>query len=384
MQRKRAVSPHVPASSAAHERRQRQRPFRFRALAVFLRPRQASAAIGARRRCCAIKSNSSELVFRSESDLLLQLQHTTPPAPPVAARHPQQSSDVLVQMYMLLPLTGTWRVTAGWGKSMLQHIGDIVAVDCSNPQPHLHVSTSHQVADSHALQQAVADTPPRPRLVLPEAFGSDDDEPTAPVLPAQFESNDSLFDALDDVEGAEVEHVLCVQGAAVARSSVTNSSREADAYTHSGDLSFTLPQPTLTRAESRRHVTGGTLSVAVLCPRVVADQQHIMSTTTLAPSSRVRGGSWMITTSPAPLMLLPESDVAQEAARSFPSLLTADGFGGGSGSAGGSSNVFSGLFVGCAVISSRDETAFPSPWPLDITSRARLCLSYSCLCAGCC
>ena len=90
----------------------------------------------------------------------------------------------------------------------------------------------------------------------------------------------------------------------------------------------------------------------------------------------------MITTSPAPLMLLPENDVAQEAARSFPSLLAADGF--GCGSAGSSSNVFSGLFVGCAVISSRDETAFPSPWPLDITSRAPLCLSYLCHCAGCC
>ena len=186
-------------------------------------------------------------MFRSESDLLLQLQHTTPPAPPAAVRHPQQSSDVLVQMHVLLPLAGTWRVTAGWGKSMLQHIGDVVAVDCSNPQPDLLVSTPHQVEDGHALQQAVADTPPRPRLVLPEAFGSDDDEPTSPVLPAQSESNASLYDALGDVEGAEVEHVLCVQGAAVARSSGSN--READAYTHSGDLSFTLPQPSLTRAK---------------------------------------------------------------------------------------------------------------------------------------
>ncbi len=189
-------------------------------------------------------------MFRSESDFLLQLQHTSPAAASSSTRrHPQQSSDALVQMYMLLPLAGTWRVTAGWGKSTLQHIGDVVAVDCSNPQIDHVVSRSHQVGDGraleqvvadtpvqpHVLEQVVADTPVQPRLVLPEAFGSDDDEPTAPVFPAQSESNASVFDACGDVEGAEMEHVLWLQGGAAARSGGSNGSSEAHVYTHSGE-----------------------------------------------------------------------------------------------------------------------------------------------------
>jgi hypothetical protein len=213
------------------------------------------------------------LMFRSESELLLQLQHTSPAS---ARRHPQQSSDVLLHMHVLLPLAGTWRVTAGLGMSMLQHIGDVVAVDCSNPHFAHDASRSHQVVD--ALHQAVAQAPLQPRLVLPEAFGSDDDEPqqddlikareepkeknelqklhlqaenelrkhqyelhqleaelTPPLVPAQSESHASVFDACGDVEGAEIEHVLCVQGGGVARSSASNSSREVDVYTHSGN-----------------------------------------------------------------------------------------------------------------------------------------------------
>jgi hypothetical protein len=99
-----------------------------------------------------------------------------------------------------------------------------------------------------------------------------------------------------------------------------------------------------------------------------------MTSRALAPSIRLRGGSWMITTSPAPLMLLPENDVAHEAATSFPSLIAPDGL--GCASADSSGHDFTGLFVGCAVISSHDETAIPSPWPLDITSSASL--SHSC------
>jgi hypothetical protein len=81
----------------------------------------------------------------------------------------------------------------------------------------------------------------------------------------------------------------------------------------------------------------------------------------------------MITSSPAPIMLLPENDVADEAARSFPSLIGPHGL--GCGSADSSGSAFTGLFVGCAVISSHEETSFPSPWPLDITSRTSLRIS---------
>jgi hypothetical protein len=346
-------------------------------------------------------------MFRSESELLLQLQHTSPAS---ARRHPQQSSsDVLLHIHVLLPLAGTWRVTAGLGMAMLQHIGDVVAVDCSDSHFDHVASRSQQVDD--ALHQAVAHAPVQPRLVLPEAFGSDDDEPqqgdlikareelkeknelqklhleaedqlrkhqyelhqleaelTPPLVPAQSESHASVFDACGDVEGAEIEHVMWVQGGGVARSSASNSSREVDVYTHSGDL----PPHYASRCSNRlwRDLTplaGPTLSVAVLCPRVVADQQQLMTSRLLAPSSRVRGGSWMITTSPAPIMLLPENDVADEAARSFPSLVGPHGL--GCGSADGRGSAFTGLFVGCAVICSHDETSFPSPWPLDITSR---------------
>jgi hypothetical protein len=209
------------------------------------------------------------LMFRSESELLLQLQHTSPAS---ARRHPQHSGDVLLHMHMLLPLAGTWRVTAGLGMSMLQHIGDVVAVDPSNPQFDHVASRSHQEVD--VLHQAVAHAPLQPRLVLPEAFGSDDDEPQqddlikareelketvelqklhlqaenelrkhqyelhqlkAELTPPLVTSHASVFDACGDVEGAEIEHVMCVQGAAAARSSASNSSREADVYTHSGD-----------------------------------------------------------------------------------------------------------------------------------------------------
>jgi hypothetical protein len=64
-------------------------------------------------------------------------------------------------------------------------------------------------------------------------------------------------------------------------------------------------------------------------------------------------------------MLLPERDVATEASRSFPTLLSPDAFG----------SVFTGLFVGCSVASSRDESQLPSPWPMHINTSKSLLLA---------
>ncbi len=157
-------------------------------------------------------------------------------------------------------------------------------------------------------------------------------------------------------------HVLNVRGAAVASGVEARSLIDDDAaleYTHSGN------SPSLCHClRAHSPPSGPPLSVALLCPQLVADQQQICST--ICQSMRVRGGSWMITTSPAPLMLLPENDVAEEAASSFPSLIAPNGL--AFSRADGSSNMFTGLFVGCAVISSRDEASFPSPWPLDMSS----------------
>ena len=103
---------------------------------------------------------------------------------------------------------------------------------------------------------------------------------------------------------------------------------------------------------------GAPLSVAVIQPRVVQGQVH---STPLSRRARARGGSWIISVIPAPLMLLPEQDVTAEAAGSFPSLIGPNGL-------GCNGSVFTGLFVGCCVVSGCDERAFPSPWPLQKSS----------------
>jgi hypothetical protein len=82
-------------------------------------------------------------------------------------------------------------------------------------------------------------------------------------------------------------------------------------------------------------------------------------------SARAMGSSWIISISTAPPMLLPERDVTTEAGRSFPTLLAPDAFG----------SVFTGLFVGCSVASSRDGNTLPSPWPMHINSSESLLIA---------
>jgi hypothetical protein len=93
------------------------------------------------------------------------------------------------------------------------------------------------------------------------------------------------------------------------------------------------------------------------------------------------GGSWIITVSPAPLMMLPEQDIAAEAATSFPTLIAPDGF--GCGNANSATSSFTGLFVGCSVISSREDSELCSPWPLHINSSECLLLLLR-VCNSCC
>jgi hypothetical protein len=112
---------------------------------------------------------------------------------------------------------------------------------------------------------------------------------------------------------------------------------------------------------------GPPLSVAVLQPKFVLDQQP----QSIAVDRRLRmvGSSWIISSSPAPLMLLPAQDVAAEAAKSFPTLLGPDGF--SCEREDGSGSLFSGVFVGCAVV--MEDCVFPSPWPLHINSSKCFC-----------
>ena len=93
-------------------------------------------------------------------------------------------------------------------------------------------------------------------------------------------------------------------------------------------------------------------------PRVA---EGLVQSDPLSRRARARGGSWIISVAPAPLMLLPEQDVSAEAAESFPSLIGPNGL-------GCSGSVFTGLFVGCCVVSGCDDRAFPSPWPLQKSS----------------
>jgi hypothetical protein len=95
----------------------------------------------------------------------------------------------------------------------------------------------------------------------------------------------------------------------------------------------------------------------VLQPQVVNSQQpnaHV------GRRRRAGGGSWIISVAAAALVLLPEQDVAAEAAESFPSLVGTAGF--ACQHEDGGSSAFSGLLVGCCLVDSTLPS--PSPWPL--------------------
>lgn len=256
---------------------------------------------------------------------------------------PLQRGDVLLQLQVQLPVAGTWRVTAGLGNSMLLHIGDVILVNPSAKEVE-HIP-------NHSLSAIGGQ---RQRVQLPEAFESDSDEPHSASRDLAS-AHDVL--AADGPDGVQVDYVLCVRGAGfvVDKGESNCDVKTAQSYTHSGS-SFRCFKLCGTCSAVP---AGAPLSVAVLQPQLI---QHQPQAASLNRRVRERGGSWIISITPSPLILLPEQDVAAEAALSFPSLIGPDGL--GSQRADSSSCVFTGLFVGCCVVSCRDDCAFPSPWPL--------------------
>ena len=145
---------------------------------------------------------------------------------------------MLVQMRVQLPFAGTWRVTAGLEQSMLLHIGDLVAVDSAARVYEQRRSSSlptegqlHSAADFNMPLQ-------HQRLQLPEAIESDGDEPLVPSDAPSLDAEALAHCGGEDIEGAEVDHVLCVQGAGLANGSEHSAGERAEralSYTHSGE-----------------------------------------------------------------------------------------------------------------------------------------------------
>ena len=130
---------------------------------------------------------------------------------------------MLMQLQVQLPLAGTWRVTAGLGNSMLLHVGDGVSVRSATECEQLPFNSSSAFGGQ------------RPKVQLPEAFGSDDDEPLLsgsgddPVALRCAHGSDVDADVEGEV-GVGVEDELSVRGAGVA----TETGTPLLSYTHSG------------------------------------------------------------------------------------------------------------------------------------------------------
>ena len=130
---------------------------------------------------------------------------------------PLHGGDVLMQLQVQLPLAGTWRVTAGLGNSMLLHVGDVVSVRSAQECEQLPFNSSSAFGGQ------------RPKVQLPEAFGSDDDEP----LLSGSDDNpvaSSCAHGSDGDAGVGVEDELAVRGAGV----VSETGTPHLSYTHSG------------------------------------------------------------------------------------------------------------------------------------------------------
>jgi len=234
-------------------------------------------------------------------------------------------------------------VTAGLGDSMLQHVGDVIAAEAAAaPDSLMPVAKAGQqqpfsVVD--ALQRAPAQAAAgmgggvsvqRQRLQLPEAFGSDDDEAITracnPPKPSEPSAADGAAAALEaagighNLRMRSIGHMLCVKGAGVTNPLVAwggGSGAQAPlSYTHSGATRCCMRcRCFVWHVVTHAPAAGSPLSVAVLQPHAVADGDEPQLHATLSKQERVMGGSWMINVSCAPLMLLPQQDVAAEAAR---------------------------------------------------------------------
>jgi hypothetical protein len=281
---------------------------------------------------------------RSDSNLLLQLQQLQQhSAGLAAARTPLLSGDVLVQLQVQLPLAGTWHVTAGLESSTLMHVGDVVAAN-SRAKEYCQIPTDSCSASGGQ----------RRRLQLPEAFETDDDEPLSASDAASSASEARVPECPSHVEA---EYVLCVRGAAFVVENGESSSSTLS-YVHSGSCVHCAAYFVSSAAAHWPSTSAAApMSVAVLKPQL-APHAHLPAP--LQRRTRAGGGSWMVSVTHAPLALLPERDIAAEAAESFPSLIGPDGL---ARAEHGSGN-FTGLLIGCCVISIRDACAFASPWPL--------------------
>ena len=173
----------------------------------------------------------------------------------------QQSGDELMHLQVELPFAGTWRVTAGFGDSMLQHAGDVVAADAAAAPEGMRTSSEAaagkqpwSVVDALQLTQAAAGMDggkvvQRQRLQLPEAFDSDDDKPIAPAIHPDPPNGFPACGGAGAGQATEIEHVLCVKGAGVANHGSAGGSGVGSgasmSYTHSGPapLLFVLPPP---------------------------------------------------------------------------------------------------------------------------------------------
>jgi hypothetical protein len=154
-----------------------------------------------------------------------------------SSRLQPERSDVLLQVRVMLPLAGTWRVTAGFENAMLKHIGDVVAADYVE-QVSKDVESPYLPKDVKTVASGNFNaTFQQQRLQLPEAIESDDDEPLTPSSAPPPDTAAGMCVGVEDVEGAEVEHVLCVKGAGLADGDAetkTNEAKTVFSYTHAG------------------------------------------------------------------------------------------------------------------------------------------------------
>jgi hypothetical protein len=158
--------------------------------------------------------------------MLKQQQLMQPQLALSSKRQVLKCGDVLMQLQLLLPFAGTWRVTASLGDSMLQHVGDIVAVNTT-----VQASEQQLRAPLDQHHHPSADTlSQRKTIQLPDAFGSDDEQPPPPFEAPASADEVRVSGATEAIQGCDVEYVLCVRGAGA----VTDVGNDMQCYTHSG------------------------------------------------------------------------------------------------------------------------------------------------------